>query len=867
MSAPHSQTASSTSALIQQWRSQVQQQQSQLALDYAQHPQPARLFKQHCQFHDALMQQIWQHFMPQSSACLVAVGGYGRKELYPYSDIDILILQSTVHEQALSEQQDQQLEAMIGACWDIGLAIGQSVRSINDCLLEANKDISVMTNLLESRFLCGNRKLYQALNARLSNELNASKFFAGKLQEQELRHKRFNDSAYNLEPNIKESPGGLRDLHTLLWQARGLGIGNHWQALVKAGLISRQEASQIVKHERHLQNLRIRLHLLAKRREDRLIFDLQNELSASLGFVDSASSRASERLMRSFYQSAKFISLINTIISKLMQQLAFPSKVKIKAINSDFASADGQLLALQADLFERRPQAIFEAFLLRQQLPEIGAFSPALLRQLYQSHRLIKGAFRRQALMQQLFLKILQQPIGVDRALQEMNRLGILGAYIPAFGRISGQMQHDLFHVYTVDEHILKVVANLHRFSLPEFNHEFPLCSALFKQFYAPYLLYLAALFHDIAKGRGGDHSQLGELDAKRFCHAHGLNKADSQLVAWLVKAHLVMSSTAQKSDLSDPLVIQQFAQQVKQPRYLVALYLLTVADIRGTSPKVWNSWKAKLLETLFLATQALLDGKQASQAHEIQRRQNEAQQKLGYYGIQPASYQPHWQQFGEQYFLRYSSNDIAWHTRLLLPHLNSNSPIVRARLSPQGDGIQVMIYQADRDNLFAQICQSLEQLGFSILEAKIYTTQHDYALDTFFIMEQQDKSINYRDLLSYIEYELSQRLTQNLAPQPVSAGRLSRQVKHMPIAPNIQLQQQAQSNKIALDIVAGDRPGLLSSVAYVLYQHHFRILNAKINTLGARAEDSFLIVASPTEQADQYASEALKTALLAELA
>ncbi len=867
MSAPHSQTASSTSALIQQWRSQVQQQQSQLALDYAQHPQPARLFKQHCQFHDALMQQIWQHFMPQSSACLVAVGGYGRKELYPYSDIDILILQSTVHEQALSEQQDQQLEAMIGACWDIGLAIGQSVRSINDCLLEANKDISVMTNLLESRFLCGNRKLYQALNARLANELNASKFFAGKLQEQELRHKRFNDSAYNLEPNIKESPGGLRDLHTLLWQARGLGIGNHWQALVKAGLISRQEASQIVKHERHLQNLRIRLHLLAKRREDRLIFDLQNELSASLGFVDSASSRASERLMRSFYQSAKFISLINTIISKLMQQLAFPNKVKIKAINSDFDSADGQLLALQADLFERRPQAIFEAFLLRQQLPEIGAFSPALLRQLYQSHRLIKGAFRRQALMQQLFLKILQQPIGVDRALQEMNRLGNLGAYIPAFGRISGQMQHDLFHVYTVDEHILKVVANLHRFSLPEFNHEFPLCSALFKQFDAPYLLYLAALFHDIAKGRGGDHSQLGELDAKRFCHAHGLNKADSQLVAWLVKAHLVMSSTAQKSDLSDPLVIQQFAQQVKQPRYLVALYLLTVADIRGTSPKVWNSWKAKLLETLFLATQALLDGKQASQAHEIQRRQNEAQQKLGYYGIQPASYQPHWQQFGEQYFLRYSSTDIAWHTRLLLPHLNSNSPIVRARLSPQGDGIQVMIYQADRDNLFAQICQSLEQLGFSILEAKIYTTQHDYALDTFFIMEQQDKSINYRDLLSYIEYELSQRLTQNLAPQPVSAGRLSRQVKHMPIAPNIQLQQQAQSNRIALDIVAGDRPGLLSSVAYVLYQHHFRILNAKINTLGARAEDSFLIVASPTEQANQYASEALKTALLAELA
>ncbi len=845
-------------AELEHWRTSLKQQKQLLAQKYQSQPNPNQYFRSHTKFHDHLMQAVWQHFIGQKNACLIAVGGYGRKELYPCSDIDILILLAD-HQ---SEPMDASLESMIGACWDIGLAIGQSVRTINECVHEAGKDISVMTNLLEARFLAGQANLFQALNKRLAESLNPQRFYQAKIEEQTNRHKRFNDSAYNLEPNIKESPGGLRDLHVLLWQARGLGIGTHWNALVRFGLISTKEAALIRQHEKKLQDLRIRLHFLSQRREDRLIFDLQHELSASLGFVDTNKQRASERLMRAFYRSAKFIHLMNELVLKLMDAIAFPHTPKIKAINARFENKDGMLHSRQNDLFSQYPSAIFEAFLIRQSYSEIQEFSAQLIRQLYQAKQYITQEFRRDPELQKLFLSILKQPVGVDIALQEMNHLGILGAYIPAFGRIVGQMQHDLFHVYTVDEHILRVVNNLHRFSLPEYNDEFPLCSELFNQFDYPYLLYLAALFHDIAKGRGGDHSTLGERDAYRFAKLHGLCHEDSTLVAWLVRAHLMMSSTAQKSDLSDPDIIQRFAEKVQLERRLVALYLLTVADIRGTSPKVWNSWKAKLLETLFLNTRNLLKGDQYSQRSEVQARQEQSMEKLSYYGIKAKSYQSHWQLFGESYFLRYDSPEIIWHTRLLLAHLLTKQAIVRARLSPYGDGIQVMIYLPDRENLFAQICQNFERLGFNILEARIYTTQHNYALDTFLIMEQKDKSINYRDLLSYIEYQLSENLDLNHSPEQPVVGRLSRQVKHMPIATDIQIQGQAPY--INLDIIAPDRPGLLSTIAFVLYQHQYRILNAKINTLGLRAEDSFLIEA--INQKPETTCEDLKQALISQI-
>lgn len=588
--------------------------------------------------------------------------------------------------------------------------------------------------------------------------------------------------------------------------------------------------------------LRIRLHYMSKRREDRLIFDLQNELAQDLGFVNTKRHRASEQLMRNFYNSAKAVSLFNEILVKSLKELALPEVVKITPINARFESYSGLLSAKNNTLLQRNPSSIFEIFLLLQKHPELGGMSASLLRTLQRVKSLVNSDFRNEPNNRALFIEILKQPNGVTEALKGMNRYGILGKYIPAFGRIAGQMQHDLFHVYTVDEHILHVLNNLQRFSIPSFSHEFPLCSELFAAFEQPYLLYLGALFHDIAKGRGGDHSQLGTLDAKRFCKDHGLSKEDADLVAWMVGAHLAMSSTAQKSDLSDPKVIESFAATMQDERHLTALYLLTVADIRGTSPKVWNAWKAKLLETLFFATRRILKGDAGDATDELIGRKAEAQAILSHYSILERSYEPLWENLGQQYFLRHSGQEIAWHSRLLLRHVDTLEPIVRARLSPAGDGIQVMIYTPDRDDLFACICSFFERIGYNIVEAKIHTTKHGYALDSFLVLDHSDKAISYRDLLNYIEYELTESLRHKNPPAPPLQGRLSRQVKHMPIKPSALFENVRQTNNHSLEITAGDRPGLLSSIAHAFLKHQIHIQTAKINTLGKRAEDVFLI-------------------------
>jgi len=843
------------------WHSKLIEFRKDLAKAYSNQPVPKKLFQDNTHFHDKLLCEIWRFFLNNSKSCLVAVGGYGRREQYPFSDIDILIITEKEDDNALNSR----IEDMIGLFWDIGLAVGQSVRTINHCMQEAGKDISVMTNLLESRYLCGKKKLFKALRNRINEEINPYKFFVAKIEEQEIRHKRFNDSAYNLEPNIKESPGGLRDLHAISWIALGLGIDGKWNSLVQHGLITHSERRIIKRYEKTMQDFRIRLHFLANRREDRLIFDYQNELALAMGYRNTSQNKASEILMRYFYEAANFISLFNELSIKILGKLAYPQKPKIKKINSHYFTSNGLLESNESLIFRTRELAFFEVFLLQQTCPEIEGFGPGLIRKIYQSHALINSDFRKNKAHQSMFMEILNQPIGVHKALHDMNRYGILPRFIPVFKKIVGQMQHDLFHVYTVDEHILRVIGNIERFSQPELSYEFPICSELFKSFNKPYLLYIAALFHDIAKGRGGDHSVLGEKDARRFCNLLGLDKDDTTLVTWLVKAHLLMSATAQKSDLSDPNVISQFSREVKNERRLTALYLLTVADIRGTSPKVWNSWKAKLLETLFRQTRELLLGNTDSVEREIATRKKDAIDKLSYYGIYPMAYEQHWRTFGENYFLRYTATDIVWHTRLLLTHLESKQAIVRSRLSPEGDGIQVMIYLRDRDNLFAQICQCFEMLGFSILEARIHTTTHEFALDTFLISELEDKYVNYRDLLSYIEYELSQNLSNNLLPHQPLAGRISRQVKHMPINTQITIRDQLNSKNSELDIVTSDRPGLLSIISYVMYQYRLKILNAKINTLGSRVEDRFVISLNDSGM-DATALESLKKDLLEQL-
>jgi [protein-PII] uridylyltransferase len=535
--------------------------------------------------------------------------------------------------------------------------------------------------------------------------------------------------------------------------------------------------------------------------------------------------------------------LLNEILLRNLRLHAIPPlPAEPTQFNERFAARNGLLLVRDGNLFDREPGAILEAFLMLEQHPDLAGMTAVTLRALWRALPRIDAAFRRDPNNRELFLQLLREPHGITHEFRRMNKYGVLGRYIPAFGRIVGQMQHDLFHVYTVDEHILMVLRNMRRFTVPEFAHEFPLCSRLISSFQRPEVLYLAALFHDIAKGRGGDHSTLGARDARRFCRLHGLSREDTTMVGWLVENHLVMSQTAQMQDLSDPDVVKDFARKVRDMRHLTALYLLTVADIRGTSPKVWNAWKGKLLEDLYRLTRQRLQSKGGNQESFLEERQKEALRIFRLYALSDEAHAKLWRNFDDSYFLRHDAQEIAWHTRCLFHRHDTGKPIARARLSPHGAGIQVLIYTPDQECLFARICGFFERNDYNIAEAKIYTTRHGYALDTFVVLAENIKDVHYRDLLNFVEYELVNTLASQAPLAPPASGRLSRQLKHFPIEPQVHIRPDDKGLYYILSVVAGDRTGLLSRIAQTLVKHGMSLHNAKIATLGQRAEDTFLI-------------------------
>ena len=801
---------------------------------YLLHGNAKRLLTTHAKLVDNHLRDVWQMLSMPPQLALVAVGGYGREELYPKSDIDLLILLVQQPDDAMQ----QRLQELVGTLWDIGLEVGHSIRTVDECLTEST-DVTVQTNLMEARLITGQNELFENMRFSLDQQLDQRAFYVAKLQEQENRRNRYLDTDYNLEPNLKESPGGLRDLQTVFWISRACKFGTTWAELATLGMITSSEAKAIARHESLLKTLRIRLHYLAGRREDRLLFDFQTELAEQMNIKASDARRASEHLMQRYYKTKQAVLLLNNVLLQNMRSHLFPEPAASLTINERFTMR-GKLLEIRSEnLFESEPASILESFLVRAQHPELSGFSALTLRALWRSKKFIDAGFRRDAHNRNLFMEILRQPRGITHVLRRMNQLGILGRYLPAFGRIVGQMQHDLFHVFTVDEHILMVVRNLRRFTVQEHAQEFPLCSKLINDFARPEILYIAGLFHDIAKGRGGDHSQLGRADAMRFCRQHELTREDSDLVVWLVEQHLTMSSTAQKQDLSDQDVIAAFTSGIKNDRYLVALYLLTVADIRGTSGKVWNAWKGKLLEDLFWATRRyMMGGKIADQIGEIRQR---AVEILSLYAIASSEYELLWAQLDTDYFLHHEPHEIAWHTRLLARQVNSKAAIVKARISNIGEGIQVMVYSPEHAYLFEHTCEFFERMNYNIMAAKVLSTQHGYALDSFVVMDAGNVEIEYRDVMNYIEYELEQILGKIDRPHRPAVGRISRQQKHFPIEPQININQD-EKGKYKLSIIAGDRPGLLARIAHVLSHNNIEIRSAKINTLGSRAEDTFWI-------------------------
>ena len=578
-----------------------------------------------------------------------------------------------------------------------------------------------------------------------------------------------------------------------------------------------------------------------------------------MGIADSTNRRASEHLMQRYYQTKLAIRQFNTILLQNLHDFLFRTSPPRHALNERFRIIGNLLEIRDEQLFEHTPSAIFELFLILQKHAELTDITAKTLRALWRAQSKIDSAFRHSSENRTHFINILQQTEGVYHTLRRMHQYGILGRYIPAFGRITGQMQHDLFHVYTVDEHILMVVRNLRRFALKKHAHEIPLCNQLMSEFARPEVLYIAGLFHDIAKGRGGDHAEKGKKDARLFCRQHQLSRDDTDLVVWLVEQHLTLSATAQKQDLSDPEIIKLFSEKICNDRYLVALYLLTVADVKGTSPKVWNAWKSKLMADLFQLTRRYMSvGASTNHLDEIREQ---ASATLNLYAIPPYSYRLLWAQLDDNYFLDHEAQEIAWHTRLLAFRVNTTTPVVKTRLSRSESGLQVLVYCPDQRWLFARICAFFARMQYTIVEAKIHTTQHGYALNSFQVMEITRSELAYRDLMNYIEFELTQKITLSTPVESIAPGRISRQLKHFPIHTKVNIEKDRRGMYI-LSLIAGDRPGLLARIAHILDRNDIRLHRAKINTLGSRAEDVFWVsgqILTDAGQTSQFLNEFLE--------
>jgi len=808
---------------------------------------------------DALLVRVWKlSGLPEDRMALVAVGGYGRGELHPHSDVDLQLLV----EPGAAEPAREAIERFLLFLWDIGLEVGHSVRTVQDCIAESKQDITVATNLMESRRLLGSAPLYEAMReATGPDRLWPSRgFFEAKWQEQIDRHHKFHDTAYNLEPNVKEGPGGLRDIQMIGWVAKRHFGAETLAGLVEHGFLTGEEFEELRRGQSFLWKVRFGLHILAGRREDRLVFDHQRTLAQQFGYPEKGPRLSVEHFMKDYYRTVMELSRLNEMLLQLFQEEIIYADEPGEALplSKRFQARKGFLEVTHDRVFEFYPFALLEMFLVLAQHPDVKGVRAGTIRLIRHNLHRIDEEFRADLRCRSLFMEILRQPAGVSHELRRMNRYGVLGAYLPPFGRIAGQMQHDLFHVYTVDEHTLSVVRNLRRFTVPGHADEFPVCSRLINRIPKPELLYIAALFHDIAKGRGGDHSTLGAKDAIRFCERHQLSRYDTRMAAWLVRNHLLMSTTAQRKDISDPEVINDFAAQVGNLTHLEHLYLLTVADIRATSPTVWNSWKDALLVELYQATRRALRRGLANpiEAEDIIREtQEDARELLEDTPVPAPAIRGFWDRLGEDYFLRYSADEIRWHTQAVAAE-GEDGPLVLIRQETERGGTEIFIYTPRAEGLFAQVTTALDQLGLNIHDARIIGSRDGYTLDTYIVLEEDGEPIADPRRVDEIRQTLEHLLSTSEKPPLTVSRRLPRQLRHFPIPPQVSFEEDPHSDRTIMEVMASDRPGLLSKIGQALTGCGVMLQNAKVATLGERVEDVFFITdrqGRPLEDETQF--------------
>ncbi|RRJ85112.1 [protein-PII] uridylyltransferase [Aestuariirhabdus litorea] len=798
---------------------------------------------------DQVLSLAWNHldWGKPGDVALLAVGGYGRGELHPSSDIDLLILLRTENHGRYRDN----IERFLTLLWDINLEVGQSVRSVKECAVEASKDLTVITNLLESRTLAGPETLREAMLKRIDpRHMWPSKIFLReKYEEQRARHRKFNETEYNLEPNVKNSPGGLRDTQMILWVTRRHFGAESAHDLVRLEFLTESEYQILQEGQAFLWRVRWGLHMLTGREEDRLLFDHQKHLAELFGYSDSNKSLAVEQFMQRYYQVVLGLAELNDMLLQHLDEviLSVDDDDNVIPLNSRFQVRKNYIEVMDPNVFVQSPFALLELFVLMTQNPFILGVRASTIRLIREHRYLIDDEFRHDIRNTTLFIELMRAPYGLTVNLRRMLRWGVLGLYLPEFGKITGQMQHDLFHAYTVDAHTLLLIKFLRSFTYEENAERFPVASKVIRKLPKPELIYIAGLYHDIAKGRGGDHSELGAVDAEAFCERHHLSKWDSALVAWLVKTHLLMSTTAQRQDLSDPDVINDFAKLVGDQVRLDYLYLLTVADINATNASLWNSWRAALLRRLYSETKRALrrgleNPLEAQQA--IAETQSNARSELE--GVlDSATIDGIWSTLSEEYFLRHSVRDVVWHTLNIARH-HSNDPLVLVRETTDRafeGGTKIFIYTCDLDELFAASTAVIDQLNLDIQDARIITSNAGYSFDTFIVLELDGSPIgNNPQRIKEIKRVLTEALKNPEDYPLVIRRRTPRQLKHFSYPAEVTISNDPLIHRTVLEVVAPDRPGLLALMGQVFMDLDISIHNAKIATLGERVEDVFII-------------------------
>ncbi|MCF6226181.1 MAG: [protein-PII] uridylyltransferase [Xanthomonadales bacterium] len=805
---------------------------------------------------EQLLLFIWTTHCPHPGISLIAAGGFGRGELHPHSDIDLLILLPEA-----AQLKADKVEAFIRALWDAGLNPGHSVRTVSQCIEDASEDVQFVTNLMEARIIDGDRNLYQQLKTGITaaKMWPTDTFFAAKMQEQKIRHEKYFDTAFNLEPNIKKSPGGLRDLQMIKWVTQ-----RHFNTLTLHGLLEhdflqQDEFQRLLECRNLIWRVRYALHLLAGRAEDRLTFEYQREIADKFGYTDHDNNLAVEQFMQVYYRNALRVERMNERLLQLFREelILDQEEDSVIVLDQQFQSRQAYLEIRQADIFTRRPSALLELFLVLQQHPEIKGIRATTIRSIRNHLHLIDDNFRADAQNYSIFMQLLSQQQGIYTQLQRMNRYGVLESFIPVFGKITGRMQYDLFHVYTVDQHTLFVIRNLRRFAYGQYRQRFPHGQAVYQRIPQANILYLAAFFHDIAKGRGGDHSTLGAVDADDFCRQTGLDKSSRELVVWLVRNHLLMSITAQRRDISDEDVLNTFTHKVSNRERLDALYLLTMADIAATSPKLWNGWKDSLLWQLYRAS-----------AHRIKYAQ-QSRSRTGFLedvsarvaGSNPVNElaREFWASIPDKHLQRLSANQLAWATRMIITA--SDNPTVVA-IRPQVEKVhsEVLIYTPNYQGLFASVIQVFDQMRLNILNARVLTTHNGYGFDIFQISNTQNKCLSKKDaerLQGYLQTSLNKR---QWLPQPKQ--KQPSKFRYFDDRPELYFEKLEEQNVTRLELACLDQPGLLAHLSALFTEHKLILEDARIATFGHRVEDSFLLRNTDNQALSQQQQNTLKQAI-----